>query len=122
MVYVVAQTAAHLPANKQRYLMGVGRPEDLLAGVACVIDMFDCVPPTRSGRNAFAFTDDGGLRLRNACHKRDAQPLESDCPCYVCRHFSRAYLHHLFLADEMLGPTLLSLHNIAFYLRLMGRV
>ncbi len=84
------------------------------------VDMFDCVLPTRNGRNASAFTDAGPLRLRNACHKRDPAPLESDCPCYTCRNFSRAYLHHLFLAREMLGPTLLSLHNVAFYCRLMA--
>ena len=88
-----------LPADKPRYLMGVGRPQDILAAVARGIDMFDCVLPTRNGRNASAFTDDGPLRLRNACHKRDSAPLESDCPCYTCRHFSRAYLHHLFLAE-----------------------
>jgi queuine tRNA-ribosyltransferase len=75
--------------------------------------------PTRNGRNACAFTARGPLRLRNACHRRDSAPLESDCLCYTCRHFSRAYLHHLFLAKEMLGPTLLSLHNLAYYLRLM---
>ena len=98
--------------------MGVGRPEDILAAIACGIDMFDCVLPTRNGRNAMAFTAEGLIRLRNARHKRDPAPLESDCPCETCRHFSRAYLHHLFLADEMLGPTLLSLHNVAYYLRL----
>jgi len=109
-----------LPAGKPRYLMGVGRPEDLLAAVAAGIDMFDCVMPTRNGRNASAFTADGPIRLRNACHRRDSAPVESGCPCYTCRNFSRAYLHHLFQADEMLGPTLLSLHNIAYYLRLMA--
>ena len=111
--------AACLPEHKPRYLMGVGRPQDLLAGVAAGIDMFDCVMPTRNGRNALAFTFDGPIRLRNAKHRRDAAPVASDCPCYCCANFSRAYLHHLFAADEMLGPTLLSLHNIAFYLRLM---
>lgn len=120
MVAALAPTAAILPEDKPRYLMGVGRPEDILDAVACGIDLFDCVLPTRNGRNAFAFTADGGLRLRNARHRRDPAPLESDCPCCTCRHFSRAYLHHLFMADEMLGPTLLSLHNIAFYLRLMA--
>ena len=84
--------------------------------------MFDCVLPTRNGRNASAFTDEGEVRIRNTCHKRDPRPLESVCSCYVCRHFSRAYLHHLFLAKEMLGPTLLSLHNVAFYCRLMGEM
>jgi queuine tRNA-ribosyltransferase len=110
-----------LPEHKPRYLMGVGRPEDLLAGVAAGIDLFDCVMPTRNGRNALAFTDDGPVRLRNAKHRRDSRPLMSDCPCYGCRTVSRAYLHHLFAADEMLGPTLLSLHNVAYYLRLMDR-
>jgi len=109
-----------LPADRPRYLMGVGRPEDLLVGVAAGIDMFDCVMPTRNGRNASAFTADGPIRLRNACHRRDSAPVESGCPCYTCTRFSRAYLHHLFQADEMLGPTLLSLHNVAFYLRLMA--
>jgi queuine tRNA-ribosyltransferase len=102
--------------------MGVGRPEDLLHAIGCGIDMFDCVLPTRNGRNAMAFTRDGPVKLRNACHKRDSTPLESGCLCYTCRTFSRAYLHHLFLADEMLGPTLLSLHNVAFYCRLMSEL
>ena len=112
--------AALLPEFKPRYLMGVGRPEDLLVGIAAGIDMFDCVMPTRSGRNALAFTSTGTLRMRNARHRRDAAKLMSDCDCYTCANFSRAYLHHLFAADEMLGPTLLSLHNIAYYLRLMA--
>ncbi len=115
------ECAALLPESKPRYLMGVGRPEDLLAGIAAGIDLFDCVMPTRNGRNAHAFTDAGVVKLRNAKHKRDPAPLESDCPCYGCRHFSRAYLHHLFSVDEMLGPILLSQHNIAYYLRLMAR-
>jgi queuine tRNA-ribosyltransferase len=114
------ECAALLPDEKPRYLMGVGRPEDLLAGMAAGIDLFDCVMPTRSGRNALAFTSDGPVRLRNAKHKRDSAPLESGCACYTCANFCRAYLHHLFAADEMLGPTLLSLHNVAFYLRLMA--
>src|SRR5437764_261108 len=98
--------AALLPEDKPRYLMGVGRPEDLLEGVAAGIDLFDCVMPTRNGRNALAFTYDGPVRLRNARHRRDPAPLESGCPCYGCRRFARAYLHHLFQADEMLGPIL----------------
>jgi queuine tRNA-ribosyltransferase len=102
--------------------MGVGQPGDILDAVACGIDMFDCVLPTRNGRNASAYTDDGPRRLRNARHKRDSAPLESGCQCYTCRRFSRAYLHHLFLADEMLGPVLLSLHNVAYYCRLMADV
>jgi queuine tRNA-ribosyltransferase len=111
-----------LPTHKPRYLMGVGKPLDLVLAVARGIDMFDCVLPTRNGRNGHAFTSVGELKIRNACHKRDSAPLESDCPCPTCRQFSRAYLHHLFLADEMLGPTLLSLHNLAFYNRLMAQM
>src|SRR4051794_4332982 len=122
MLTALEPSAALLPADKPRYLMGVGRPVDLLNAVAAGIDLFDCVLPTRNGRNASAFTADGPLRLRNAKHQRDSGPLESGCECYTCRHFSRAYLHHLFAADEMLGPTLLSLHNLAYYLRLMGEV
>jgi queuine tRNA-ribosyltransferase len=122
MMETLEPTAALLPADRPRYVMGVGRPQDIFAAVARGIDMFDCVLPTRNGRNAFAFTALGPLRLRNTCHKRDSAPLESGCLCYTCRHFSRAYLHHLFLADEMLGPTLLSLHNVAFYCRLMAEI
>jgi queuine tRNA-ribosyltransferase len=120
MLAVLGEAAAPLPAHKPRYLMGIGRPEDLLEGVARGIDMFDCVMPTRNGRNAQAFTSAGPLRLRNARHRRDPSPLDPECSCYTCRHFTRAYLHHLFMAEEMLGPTLLSLHNIAFYLHLMA--
>jgi queuine tRNA-ribosyltransferase len=115
-------STALLPQDRPRYLMGVGRPQDILAAVASGVDMCDCVLPTRNGRNASAFTMDGRLRLRNACFKRDPGPIESGCSCYTCRHFSRAYVHYLFLADEMLGPTLLSLHNVAFYCRLMAEV
>jgi queuine tRNA-ribosyltransferase len=122
MVAALGPAAAALPADRPRYLMGVGRPQDILDAVACGVDLFDCVLPTRNGRNASAFTGAGPLRLRNACHKRDPAPLESGCPCYTCRHFSRAYLHHLFLAGEMLGPTLLSLHNVALYCRLLADV
>jgi queuine tRNA-ribosyltransferase len=122
MVTALKPTAALLAANRPRYLMGVGRPEDILAAVACGLDLFDCVLPTRNGRNASAFTADGPIRLRNAQHKRDPAPIESRCSCYTCHNFSRAYLHHLFLADEMLGPTLLSLHNVAYYCRLMAEV
>jgi queuine tRNA-ribosyltransferase len=122
MTKALPPSAALLPANKPRYLMGVGRPQDMLDAVACGVDMFDCVLPTRNGRNASAFTMDGPMRLRNAQYKRDPGPIESGCGCYTCGHFSRAYLHHLFLAGEMLGPTLLSLHNVAFYLRLMDEI
>ncbi|MBI2804730.1 MAG: tRNA guanosine(34) transglycosylase Tgt [Planctomycetes bacterium] len=122
MAAALEPSADALPADKPRYLMGVGKPLDLLLAVARGIDMFDCVMPTRNGRNATAFTGTGQVKLRNACHKRDSGPLESDCPCPTCTQFSRAYLHHLFLAEEMLGPTLVSLHNLAFYNRLMADI
>jgi queuine tRNA-ribosyltransferase len=122
MIEALPAAAACLPADRPRYLMGVGRPQDIVAAVAAGLDLFDCVLPTRNGRNASAFTADGPVRLRNACHKRDPGPIESGCTCYTCRMFSRAYVHHLFLAGEMLGPTLLSLHNVAFYCRLLAEV
>jgi queuine tRNA-ribosyltransferase len=121
MAEALPHCAAFLPERKPRYLMGVGRPQDILTAIGAGLDMFDCVMPTRNGRNALAFTDDGVVRIRNARHKRDPAPLESGCACYACRHFSRAYLHHLFIAQEMLGPTLLSLHNVGYYLRLVAR-
>ena len=108
-----------LPSDQPRYLMGVGRPIDLMEGIARGIDMFDCVMPTRNGRNASAFTAEGTLKMRNQCHARDDSPIEEDCPCLACKH-SRAYIRHLFQADEMLGPTLLSIHNLTFYQRLMS--
>jgi queuine tRNA-ribosyltransferase len=122
MLTALEPAADALPEGKPRYLMGVGRPIDLLLAVARGVDMFDCVLPTRNGRNACAFTGAGQVKLRNAIHKRDSVPLESNCSCPTCRQFSRAYLHHLFLADEMLGPTLVSLHNLAFYSRLMAEI
>jgi queuine tRNA-ribosyltransferase len=108
-----------MPVEKPRYLMGVGTPRDLLSAVRRGIDLFDCVLPTRNGRNALAFTDEGPMRLRNLIHQRDERPLEAGCPCLACRH-SRAYLRHLFLADEMLGPILLTHHNLTYYQRLLA--
>ncbi len=108
-----------LPADRPRYLMGVGRPQDLVEGIARGIDLFDCVMPTRNGRNALVFTDAGPVRLRNAVHERDRQPLEAHCPCPACRH-SRGYLRHLFQAGEMLGPILASIHNVTYYQRLVA--
>jgi queuine tRNA-ribosyltransferase len=99
--------------------MGVGTPRDLLESVSRGIDMFDCVMPTRNGRNAMAFTSDGPVKLRNQVHQRDERPLDTECDCLACTRYSRAYLRHLFIAREMLGPILLSLHNIAFYQRIM---
>jgi len=112
-------TVPELPTDRPRYLMGVGRPEDLLEGVRRGIDLFDCVMPTRNGRNALAFTNEGSLRLRNAKFERDDRPLEVGCPCAACRR-SRGYLRHLFMAHEMLGPTLLTIHNVTYYQRLMA--
>lgn len=113
-------TVPHLPADRPRYLMGVGRPIDLIEGVLRGIDLFDCVMPTRNGRNATAFTSDGVVKMRNLKHRTDPSPLDPDCGCPVCRQFSRAYLRHLFLAEEMLGPILLSWHNLAYYQRLLA--
>jgi len=122
MAGLISRFACRMPEDRPRYLMGVGRPIDIVRAVGAGIDMFDCVLPTRNGRNSFAFTDTGFLRLRNAKYKSDDRPLEGGCPCYTCGRFSRAYLRHLFLADEMLGPILVSLHNIAYYHRLMRRI
>ena len=113
-------TAPLLPDAKPRYLMGVGYPRDIAIAVAAGVDMFDCVLPTRNGRNALAFTREGALRLRNARFADDQAPIEADCDCQTCAGgFSRAYLRHLFSAGEMLGPTLVSLHNVRLYQRLM---
>ena len=114
-------TVPHLPADRPRYLMGVGQPRDIVESVAAGVDMFDCVLPTRCGRNSLVYTFAGQLRLRNAVHARDDRPLEEGCPCVACRH-GRGYLRHLFLADEMLGPVLASIHNLTFYQRLVARL
>ena len=119
MVRTLEATVPELPPDRPRYLMGVGRPVDLLEGIARGIDLFDCVMPTRNGRNALAFTDGGPVRLRNVVHERDTRPLEEGCPCPACRH-SRGYLRHLFQAKEMLGPILTSIHNLTYYQRLMA--
>ncbi len=119
MYRILEKICPVLPSDQPRYLMGVGRPIDLMEGIARGIDMFDCVMPTRNGRNASAFTAEGTLKMRNQCHARDDSPIEEDCPCLACKH-SRAYIRHLFQADEMLGPTLLSIHNLTFYQRLMS--
>jgi queuine tRNA-ribosyltransferase len=102
--------------------MGVGEPRDILGAVARGVDMFDCVLPTRNGRNAFAYTWNGPLRLRNAAHARDRRPLDEGCPCLACRHYSRGTIRHLFMADEMLGPILLSIHNLTFFARFMAAI
>jgi len=118
---IVEHTAPLLPADRPRYLMGVGYEKDLLMAVRAGVDMFDCVLPTRNGRNACAFTRSGPIRLRNARFGRDESPIEKGCPCTACGgRFSRGYLRHLFLAEEMLGPILVSLHNIGHFQRLMA--
>jgi queuine tRNA-ribosyltransferase len=122
MAAMVCEFTPQMPEDRPRYLMGVGRPLDIIRAVAAGIDMFDCVLPTRNGRNSFAFAGTGFIRLRNAKYKADDRPLEPDCDCDCCRVFSRAYLRHLFLAGEMLGPILVSLHNIAYYHRWMRRI
>jgi queuine tRNA-ribosyltransferase len=120
MLRIVEEVAPVLPADRPRYLMGVGTPEDLLEAVARGIDMFDCVMPTRDGRHGRAFTRFGPVNLRNARHAEDPRPLDEDSPCEAARIYSRAYLHHLVRADEMLGAMLLSEINLAYYQHLMG--
>ena len=121
MAACLKATMPHLPTDKPRYLMGVGKPEDIVNAVATGIDMFDCVLPTRCGRNALLYTFAGPLRLRNARFTEDQAPVEEGCPCLACQH-SRSYLRHLFLAGEMLGPVLATIHNLTFYQRLVGRL
>ncbi len=123
MLRIMAHTPHRLPANKPRYLMGVGTPEDLVAGVAAGVDMFDCVMPTRNARNGHLFTRFGDLRIRNARHKTDASPIDETCGCHACATgVSRAYLHHLDRCGEMLGPMLTSIHNLHYYLNLMREI
>jgi queuine tRNA-ribosyltransferase len=130
MLRILAHTPHRLPANKPRYLMGVGTPEDLVAGVQAGVDMFDCVMPTRNARNGHLFTRFGDLKIRNAKNKADERPIDETCTCYACKGvtnadgsvsggFSRAYLHHLDRCGEMLGPMLASIHNLHYYLNLM---
>jgi queuine tRNA-ribosyltransferase len=122
MQRIMAHTPHRLPADKPRYLMGVGTPEDLVEGVGAGVDMFDCVMPTRNARNGHMFTRFGDLKIRNARYKADEQPVDATCSCYTCRQFSRAYLHHLDRCGEMLGPMLSSIHNLHYYLNLMSEV
>jgi queuine tRNA-ribosyltransferase len=133
MLRIMAHTPHKLPANKPRYLMGVGTPEDLVEGVAQGVDMFDCVMPTRNARNGHLFTRFGDLKLRNARHRTDERPLDETCTCYACKGstaadgavsggFSRAYLHHLERCGEMLAPMLASIHNLHYYLNLMREI
>jgi queuine tRNA-ribosyltransferase len=119
MLQVLENVAHRMPADKPRYLMGVGTPEDLVEAVRRGIDMFDCVMPTRNARNGHLFTNDGVVRLRNAAYRDDPRALDETCLCYTCRHYSRAYLHHLDRAGEVLGLRLNTLHNLYYYQSLM---
>lgn len=119
MLRVMNWLGPRLPANRPRYLMGVGTPEDLVAGVAAGIDMFDCVMPTRNARNGWLFTRNGDIKIRNARYRDDTRPLDVRCPCHTCATFSRAYLHHLQKVNEMLGAHLATVHNLTYYLGLM---
>ena len=115
-------TTNNMPVDKPRYLMGVGKPDDLIGAVKRGVDMFDCVLPTRSGRTGQAFTSRGTVNIKNARHILDKRPLDNNCNCHTCKNFSRAYLHHLFKAQEILGLMLLSWHNIHFYIKLMEKI
>ncbi len=120
MMRILKHTAPQMPANKPRYLMGVGKPEDLVEGVRRGVDMFDCVMPTRNARNAHLFTSTGVLKLRNAANRSDNGPIDPECDCYTCRNYSRAYLHHLDKCKEILGATLNTIHNLHYYQTLMA--
>ena len=111
-----------MPPDRPRYLMGVGRPEDIVVAVQRGIDMFDCVMPTRHARNGNLFTSTGSINIRNAAFQRDPGPIDPGCDCYTCRHYSRAYLRHLERCNEILGARLNTLHNLHFYLRLMQQL
>ena len=119
MIRILDHTAPLIPDNKPRYLMGVGKPEDLVEGVRRGIDMFDCVMPTRNARNGHLFVNDGVVKIRNARHKTDTGPLDPACDCYTCKNYSRAYLHHLDKCKEILGSQLNTLHNLHFYQKVM---
>lgn len=115
-------TMPHMPQDKPRYLMGVGTPSDIIGAVMRGIDMFDCVIPTRTARFGKAYTSHGEINIKNACHTEDPAPLDAACSCNACAHYSRAYIHHLFKAGEMLGPILMTWHNIHYYQRLMESI
>jgi queuine tRNA-ribosyltransferase len=122
MMRVLDRLAPALPSDRPRYLMGVGTPEDIVAGVAAGVDMFDCVLPTRNARNGWLFTRRADVKIRNARHRSDTRPLDPHCGCYTCRNFSRAYLHHLQRVNEILGARLNTIHNLHFYLSLAAEM
>jgi queuine tRNA-ribosyltransferase len=119
---IEAHVTPRLPANRPRYLMGVGTPEDIVEAVVNGIDMFDCVLPTRNARNGWLFTRFGDAKIRNARYRADTRPLDASCDCYACRQFSRAYLHHLQRANEILGARLNTIHNLHYYLTLLSEL
>jgi queuine tRNA-ribosyltransferase len=116
---IIAHLLPQMPQDRPRYLMGMGTPEDLIEAVQAGVDMFDCVLPTRNARNGWLFTRFGDVKIRNARYRDDARPLDEACGCYACRHFTRAYLHHLQKANEILGARLNTIHNLHYYLALM---
>jgi queuine tRNA-ribosyltransferase len=120
MMRILRHTAPKMPEDKPRYLMGVGKPEDLVEGVRRGVDMFDCVMPTRNARNGHLFTHNGVVKLRNAANKTDTGPIDAECDCYTCKNYSRAYLHHLDKCGEILGATLNTIHNLHYYQTLMA--
>lgn len=120
-LHVLETLSPLMPADRPRYLMGVGTPRDLIEGIDRGVDMFDCVMPTRNARNGHLFTSGGIVRIRNARHREDPAPLDADCSCYTCQHYSRAYLYHLDRCNEILGARLNTIHNLHFYLDLMRR-
>jgi queuine tRNA-ribosyltransferase len=122
MMRVLNHIGPKLPADKPHYLMGVGTPEDLVNGVAAGVDMFDCVMPTRNARNGWLFTRFGDLKIKNASHKHSLKPLDESCTCYTCQNFTRGYLHHLHRVGEILGAQLNTIHNLHYYLQLIGEV
>src|SRR5437868_3719183 len=122
MQRMIAHVAPRVPAEKPRYLMGVGTPEDIVDAVTRGVDMFDCVLPTRNARNGWLFTRWGDIKIRNAKHREDTSPLDPDCGCYTCRNFTRSYLHHLQRVNEILGARLNTIHNLFYYLELAAHL
>ncbi len=122
MYDIVEKTAPNLPSEKPRYLMGVGTPEEILSAVQMGVDMFDCVLPTRNARNGLFFTRFGKMTIKNAKYAKDPRPIDENCPCYTCRHYSRAYLRHLFTAREILSYRLNTIHNLFYYMEFMALI
>jgi queuine tRNA-ribosyltransferase len=120
MIRIINHTAPKIPENKPRYLMGVGKPEDIVEAVRRGIDMFDCVMPTRNARNGHLFVNSGVVKIRNAVHKTDTGPLDEKCDCYTCKNYSRSYLHHLDKCNEILGSRLNTIHNLSYYQTVMS--